>query len=304
MDIGIDISGDQDVSIVAGDWIFVVVKTTEDLSVVNPLADDQWTAIKPGVRRGLFHYARPGLASVQAQVDAFCDDALQRGFEPGQDMWQLDCEAQGNETVPASAWETFVAAFMDRTLDRLGPLGFLYLGQFFLPDDTTARLTARFNWWLPDYGDPNDGTLHPLATDVRPVIHQFTSENPHVDRNVIHDTEKWQQLTGAPTVQEERKLILVPRLAIPTIPTPGRLPHIRFDRPTKTLMSFGYDFVRTTSGWDFSEGFGLVFARLAAPTQGDNADLDFAETSDGRQIFIAAKSDFGTFGLPYAKVDG
>jgi hypothetical protein len=45
-DIGIDISGVQDASVVTSDdWIFVVVKTTESPSVVDPLADEQWAAI-------------------------------------------------------------------------------------------------------------------------------------------------------------------------------------------------------------------------------------------------------------------
>jgi GH25 family lysozyme M1 (1,4-beta-N-acetylmuramidase) len=303
--IGIDISGVQDVTVASGDWLFVVVKTTEGQSVVNPLADEQWDAIAPGVRRGLYHYARPGLSSASVQARAFCDDALRRGFTPGEDMFQLDCELELNESVPKEAWEGFITEFMDDALDRLGHLGFLYLGASFLHADVTARLTARFNWWLPDYGEINDGTLHPLAAGLRPVIHQFTSVMPKLDRNVIHDTAKWQQLTGTrpSQVQEEKKLILVPQRALPTLPVPsGRVPHIRFDRATKTLLSFGYDFVRTRAQWDFSEGFGLLFARLTAPTQGENADLDFAETRDGRSIFIASKGDFGTFKLRYAKV--
>jgi GH25 family lysozyme M1 (1,4-beta-N-acetylmuramidase) len=305
-DIGIDISGVQDVSVAAGDWLFVVVKTTENRSVVNPLADEQWAAIRAGVRRGLYHYARPGLSRAAAQAKAFCDDALRRGFTPGKDMWQLDCEGELNEAVPKSAWDGFIREFMDVTLTRLGPLGFLYLGRFFLPPDITKRLANTFHWWLPDYG-PNDGTFHALPSSVDPVIHQFTSVNPHLDRNVIHATETWQQLTHATittsTVQEEKQLILVPRLAVPTLPTPpGRVPHIRFDRATKTLLSFGYDFVRDTPGWSISEGFGLVVATLTLPTQGPNADLDFAETRDGRAIFIAARGDFGTFQLRHLRV--
>src|SRR5262249_44262208 len=156
------------------------------------------------------------------------------------------------------------------SLARLGRLGFLYMGASFLPRDITTRLTTTFNWWLPDYG-VNDGTRHPLAAGLNPVIHQFTSVKPSLDRNVIHDQARWQQLTDATTststVEEETKLILVPRRAVPTMPIPtGRVAHIRFDRATKTLQSFGYDFVRTTGGWKFTDFGDLVLAELTLPT--------------------------------------
>jgi hypothetical protein len=117
-DFGIDISGVQDVAVAAGDWMFVVVKTTESLSVVNPLADEQWAAIKPGARRGLYHYARPGLSPARSQAGMFCEDALRRGFKPGQDLWQLDVEGQLNENVTRSAWEGFITEFMEHALPR------------------------------------------------------------------------------------------------------------------------------------------------------------------------------------------
>jgi hypothetical protein len=109
-------------------------------------------------------------------------------------------------------------------------------------------------------------------------------------------------VTVANTTPAPFPVVLVPRLAVPTIPTPpGRVPHIRFDRATKTLVSFGYDFVRTTPGWTLSEGFGLVLVKLTLFTQGVDADLDFAETRDGRAIY-RGEGDFGTFLLPYLKV--
>jgi hypothetical protein len=305
-DIGIDISGVQDVDVARGDWMFVVVKSTEDTRVVNPKVDAQWEAIAPGVRRGLYHYARPRVATPAAQVAAFCHDAQARGFRPGEDMWQLDCEGELNAGVTADEWETFVNVFMDLTLERLGHLGFLYIGRSFISPAVTDRLTARFNWWLPDY-NVNDGTLHALAPNVNPVIHQFTSKFPALDRNVIHDEVRWRRLTNgaAPpsATQEDKKLILVPRLARPTKPVPpGRVAHIRFDREKKTLTSLGYDFKRGTVGWEIAEAFGFVVATLKLPTQGNNADLDFAETPDGTAVIIAAAGDFGTFSLPYASV--
>ena len=304
MGVGIDISGVQNVAIASGDWEFVTVKTSEGVHVPNNLASAQLGAVRAGTRKGVYHYARPGISDGASQANFFADDALARGFEPGKWMWQLDVEGIGNESVTGPQWRAFVDAFMEVGLARLGQLGFLYQGLYFFRD---AIQPQRYNWWVPAYGN-NDGSLHPLPAGVNPVLHQYTSAGG-LDRNAVHDVARWNQLIGTTATQpsqpqEDDRVILTPRLAVPTIDTGGKVPEIYFDRATKTLQSFGYDFVRSTPGWQFSEGYGLVLAKLTVPTTDDNntADLSFDETPDGRVIYVWAKGDRGTFKLPYKQV--
>ena len=204
--VGIDISGYQP-DLVPGDWLFVVVKTTEGTSVANPKAAAQWANAVHGGRRGVYHYARPAaggtpgnVATALRQANVFADDALSRGFRRGVDLWQLDCEGALNDGVTSAGWSAFVPAFMDTATAKLGPLGFLYVGRYF-HWDAFDPLVARYPWWLPDYG-PNNGQVHPLPAGANPVIHQFSAAGG-LDRNVIHDVARWNAMTNtkpSPTV--------------------------------------------------------------------------------------------------------
>lgn len=197
--VGIDISGVQAPQI-PGDWLFVVVKSTEGTAVVNPRVTQQWAFAQAFPHRGLYHYARPAgggtagnVATAIAQANAFASDALRRGFRKGLDLWQLDCEGELNVTVTSAGWAAFVPAFMDTCAARLGRLGFLYVGRYFHAD-VFGPLTGRYPWWLPDYG-PNNGQLHALPSGVNPVIHQFSAAGG-LDRNAIHDAGRWRAMTN------------------------------------------------------------------------------------------------------------
>lgn len=197
--VGIDISGFQDVSAAQGPWLFVCVKATEgpNASPVNPRLSAQWQAISPGVLRGMYHYARPGLSTGQVQGDAFATCALLHGFVPGQDFWQLDCEGGENGELSDSTWEVFARDFCAQASRRLGPKGFLYYGAGF---HTQALGSLGMAWWLPSYGPGSnpagDGQLHALPDGLRPVIHQFTG-NP-IDQNVIADPVRWASMMTPP----------------------------------------------------------------------------------------------------------
>jgi hypothetical protein len=192
--VGIDISGWQP-NEVPGDWLFVVVKTTDGLSVANPKAGSQWDFARRHPLRGLYHYARPGHSGGNAQAAFFAQDAIRRGFRPGVDLWQLDCENKGNELVTGPQWEGFVNSFMAEARAQLGARGFLYAGRYFHPE-VFGRLCAVYPWWLPDYG-PNDGDPHPFGAPANPVIHQFTTEPGSVDRNRVYNQAAWAALMGA-----------------------------------------------------------------------------------------------------------
>ncbi len=193
--IGIDISQFQDVAVASGDWMFVVIKLTEGTWVSNTKFAQQWAAAK-GKRRGAYHYARPLKSDGHAQATYFVEQvhAAAPDFRPGFDLWQLDVEGFANDGVDGFHWASFINNFMPVALEGLGDLGFLYVGRYFFAAQL-QELTQEYNWWLPDYGR-NDGTLHALPAGVNPVLHQFTSVNPSLDRNVVHDVAKWNALTS------------------------------------------------------------------------------------------------------------
>lgn len=191
-DIGIDISHFQPAD-VPGDWLFIVVKLTEGMGNPHAAFDAQW-ANAARTMRGVYHYARPAASDGARQANWFCDTALAKGFLPGTDIWLLDVEGLGNETVTGQQWAVFVDTFMPVALRRLGSIGFLYVGAFFQSELAVAR--TRYNWWCPAYGN-NDGTVHPLPPGINPVIHQYTSF-AGLDRNRIVDVTRWEMITARP----------------------------------------------------------------------------------------------------------
>lgn len=187
--VGIDISAAQS-EVPAGDWLFIVHKATEGHDY-----SDATFAARYGPSRsnaayiGAYHYARPlDSYSGQAQADFFAQVCLSAGFRPGEDLWQLDCEGTGNEGCTPAQWAVFVNAFLAEATVKLGPRGFLYVGQFF-----DIGLDPRsHNWWDPDYGS-NNGQVNPIANGAVPVIHQYSSFGS-LDRNVIVDDAKWRAI--------------------------------------------------------------------------------------------------------------
>lgn len=216
---GIDISMFQSsVATTPGGWLFAIHKATEGTTYIDHSFRDRY----PGQLRkvvaldglvGAYHYARPNLSTGAAQANFFCDTVLTSGFLPGVDMWQLDCEGIGNESVDSATWSRFVDDFMAVALVRLGSRGFLYVGRYFVPS-AFLPLTSKYNWWLPDYGN-NDGSVHPLPEGVNPVLHQFSSAGA-LDRNAVHDQEKWSALVGeaAPAPGVLKYLAMRARIAV------------------------------------------------------------------------------------------
>ncbi len=193
--IGIDVSGYQDEP--AGDWLFVVLKTTQGLAVVNPKADAQWAYAAKYQHHGVYHYATPHAADGSdgsGQANFFADDALRRGFRKDVDIWMLDCEYELNQAVSSDAWHRFATDFLTTATARLGKVGFLYVGQYFDPP-AFADLITEYPWWDPNYGT-NDGQVHPLPAGIHPVLQQYTSAG-NLDKSVVLDQARWNALTGA-----------------------------------------------------------------------------------------------------------
>lgn len=187
--VGIDIADFQPDQ-VPGDWLFVVLKTTQGIHVANEKAAEQWAFAAQFPYRGLYHYATPldsaeaGMASSGAiQANYFADDALARGFRPGVDMWQLDVESELNEQVTPEDWAEFVPAFMAVAVKRLGIFGFQYGPVFY----------GAGYYWYPNYG-PNDGLDHGVPAGIPAVLHQYTSAG-NLDQNHVANAVTWQNLT-------------------------------------------------------------------------------------------------------------
>lgn len=193
MSYGIDISSWQPAD-VPGAWAFMFVKLSEANGPANRRFAQQWQNAKRTMR-GVYHYARPGVSDGAEQAQVFSSLALSSGFRPGEELWALDVEGGSNGTTDGPRWAQFVHDFMGPTLERLGPRGFLYVGQYFFRADL-GPLTQSYNWWLPNYG-MNDGSVHYLPFGANPVLHQFSSAG-NLDRDVVHDAARWNALVGTP----------------------------------------------------------------------------------------------------------
>lgn len=212
-EIGIDISGVQPRD-VPGDWKFIVVKVSEGLGMPNHLFDQQWAAAARTTRGG-YHYARPLVSRGSDQGNYFSNMLIQRGFQPGRDIWQLDAEDGENDGVSGTTWRVFIDDFMAAATARLGRRGFLYAGLPFLQSHGLTDLPYKYMWWLPDYGR-NDGADHGYSTTLPVVIHQFSSAGS-LDQNKIINQLAYNQ---AP----------VPN------PAPGGNVQPRFNPPTHNLV--------------------------------------------------------------------
>lgn len=220
--IGIDISAAQS-TVPGGPWLFAIHKATEGHDYWDPQFAARYPLLRPQAPLvGAYHYARPGDGfDGAAQADFFAGVCLLAGFRAGVDMWQLDCEGTGNESVTAAQWSAFVPAFMARATFRLGARGFMYCGFYFM-SDAMRPLAQRYPWWDADYG-PNDGAVHPLPSGANPVIHQFSSAGA-LDRNVIHDPARWASILGSPAAAPVTAGPSIPKVApmhSPPIVVPG-----------------------------------------------------------------------------------
>lgn len=201
--VGIDISADQAV-VPAGPWLFVVHKATEGGGYTDPLFERRYEGLRsmaPIV--GAYHYANVVGGDPVAQARRFAAVAVNAGFKPGVDIWQLDCEQADNDGCTSQEWRTFIPQFMAETTKLLGARGFLYMGWPFAVQYLLTNFIEQYNWWLPDYSI-NDGFPHIVQTPpwVTPsvVLHQFTSqlEPQGLDGNDVLGTAAWDKMFTPP----------------------------------------------------------------------------------------------------------
>ena len=190
------------------DWYkqygFVVCKASEGSSEVDPTFAIKFPAARGNcAHAGTYHYARPADGSGTQQADHFADTCLANGFRPGVDIWMLDVEGTGNESVTAGQWLGYIGEFRIEAEKRLGRLGCLYVGYYFWLSNLGGRhdLLAPWKWWLPWYG-PNDGQLHqPTGVNLPQAVfvQQYTSANG-LDLNYVDDAAWSTWLQTAPPV--------------------------------------------------------------------------------------------------------
>lgn len=199
---GIDVSHYQSDAQLAGDWLFIVHAVGDGLNFLDPEFARRFQSPNKALR-GAYLYARPGESDGKTQANHFADVALAAGFHKDVDLWQCDCEHGENEGVTPAQWAQFISDFMWTAFARLGRRGFLYAGWPFLEANGLTDLPKTFQWWLPDYGPINDGTVHPITLTASydagayVVLHQYTSHG-NLDRNVVANIARWENLV--PTV--------------------------------------------------------------------------------------------------------
>lgn len=203
--VGIDVSAFQETIPPTNNgapWLFVVHKATEGVSFRDPQFSSRFPATT-GVR-GAYHYARPGYSDGMKQAQTFATECLAYGFRKGVDIWQLDCEAQGNQGINGATWAAFIEAFYAEAVTLLGSRGFVYMGWPWAVEtlgvQLATQLVSKYPWWLPDYG-VNDGQIHavsaPFEVQADIVLHQFSSAGG-LDRNVIYNAAAYGKVMAPP----------------------------------------------------------------------------------------------------------
>lgn len=155
---GVDISswqGSPNLSAVAAAGIgFVIDKSTQGVSYINPRLATTWPAIKPaGMLRGAFHYAEPDQNTAADEAAYFLANTP---LEPG-DVIALDVE-QGAGDLSAFVLRWFAAVFA-----ATGANGWLYTNSDYLANHGLGiPAIANVNGlWLADWNLPSEPPAPP-----------------------------------------------------------------------------------------------------------------------------------------------
>lgn len=190
---GYDISGYQSASwTTRTDMLFV--KATENTGYTSPHFASQFTAAKKLAKvHGVYHFARPGRSSANAQADHFL--AVVGPHLDASTLLVLDLEVS---QVSQAATNKFAVDFAARLKARHpSHRRVLYMGGGYSATNTGRDLAKHYHlWWYPRYPSTANRTAWPASFTPdapaghtgwsRPDIWQFTSNfgSSHLDANI------------------------------------------------------------------------------------------------------------------------
>lgn len=192
----------------------VIVKATEGISYVNPLANAQIQAVqKAGKHLGIYHFIVGGV-DVKAQADYFYNQIKNYANQDGV-MLILDWERPSG--YPALTGNE-PKVFLDRLYDLTGKKGLLYIGHsdVISPNYDWSDITGDYSLWVAGYpvnkGDAFSTTLQQWADANyfsnkaynKAVVAMWQYDSVPYDRSIFYgDDNAWKAYgskTGKATV--------------------------------------------------------------------------------------------------------
>ena len=192
---GIDVSFWQNVGTTDGDYEFVICKATEGVGYTDPKCDQHYQRAKAqGKLLGVYHFARPGYNSAEAEADWFVSQI--QGYI-GEAILVLDWEVEATWNV---AW---AKAWLDRVYQKTGVKPLIYMsGSVVTGNDWSSVVEADYGLWIAywphnyQYGEgwpvsPNEMTYGTGAWSFW-AIWQFSSRDGKLDCDVANmSRENW-----------------------------------------------------------------------------------------------------------------
>lgn len=190
----IDVASYQAVSVVKNtDADIVIVKTTEGIGYVNPLADAQYqTAKGRGKLLGFYHYASGG--DPVAEANYFYNNSKNYFKEA---VPVLDWESGGNRAWGNGTW---AKAFIDRIHTLSGVWCLFYTGSDGVKHN--GLLTGLSGLWFASYPDNrNNWTVPNFPYSIVPwkslTGWQFSSSGGVLDRSIFYlDAKAWRAIAN------------------------------------------------------------------------------------------------------------
>lgn len=192
---GIDVSTWQAVGTGDGDYDFIICKATEGVGYTDPKCDQHYQRVKAqGKLLGVYHFARPGYNSAEAEADWFVSQI--QGYI-GEALLVLDWEVEATWNV---AW---AKTWLDRVYAKTGVKPLIYMsGAVVNANDWSSVVNADYGLWIAywpnnyqyswDWPTSPDEMGYGIGAWPFWAIWQFSSRNGQLDCDVANMTrEGW-----------------------------------------------------------------------------------------------------------------
>lgn len=192
---GIDISTWQGVGTGDGDYDFVIVKATEGVGYTDPKCDQHYQRAKAqGKLLGVYHFARPGYNTPEAEADWFVSQI--KGYI-GEAILVLDWEVEATWNV------NWAKRWLDRVYEKTGVKPMIYMSASVVNgNDWSAVIKGDYGLWIAGYPNKYNVANPPMpSVDDMPyglggwpfwAIWQYSSSAGRLDLDIANlDRDAW-----------------------------------------------------------------------------------------------------------------
>lgn len=261
---GIDVSTWQAVGTADGEYDFVICKATEGVGYTDPKCDQHYQRAKgQGKLLGVYHFARPGYNTAEAEADWFVSQI--QGYI-GEAVLVLDWEVEATWNV------NWAKTWLDRVYQKTGVKPMIYMSASVVNgNDWSSVIKADYGLWIAYW--PNNyqyGQGWPTSPDEMTcglggwpfwAIWQFSSRNGTLDCDVAQmDKEGWLKYAA--------KAGTTPKPAPTPTPAPAPAPA---PKPAKDYVEYTVQKGDTLSG--IAAKYGTTYQKIASDNGIANPNL-------------------------------